>query len=67
MAASVSTPTTLTKDIAPHLGHVAISAILATAPENMTRAQVQTLVDMISRIPAGTPTQTVITMLAGYI
>lgn len=54
MAAVVSGSKTITRDFAPHLTGPMLTAILAKAPENLTIAEVQTLLDATSRVPAGT-------------
>lgn len=66
MAATVSTPTTLTKNLSPRWDHTSISTLLAIAPENMTRKQAHQLHELFSYIPDA-PTKTLIQSLAGYI
>ena len=66
MAATVSTPTTLTKNLNPRWDHVTLSALLAIAPENMTRKQAHQLHELFNYIPDA-PTKTLIQSLAGYI
>lgn len=64
MAATVSGPATLTQTVAPHLTATILNAVIRIAPENLTRANIQTLLDAINRYPAGDPTQTVGTILS---
>jgi hypothetical protein len=53
MAASVSTPKTVTQGVAPHLSASVLTALLAIAPENMTVAQCAQLLDACARVPKG--------------
>jgi hypothetical protein len=53
MAASVSTPKTVTQGVAPHLSASVLTALMAIAPENMTVAQHNQITDALARIPKG--------------
>jgi hypothetical protein len=44
---------TVTKDVAPHLTAATLTALLATAPENLTFAQLKQLSDGVKRISGG--------------
>lgn len=53
MAATVTGSKTITQDVAPHLTAATVTALLATAIENLTIAQVDQLLDVLNRIPKG--------------
>jgi hypothetical protein len=54
MAASVSGSKTVNNSLAPHLSASTLTTLLATAPENLTIAQLRQIADAISRIAFGT-------------
>lgn len=59
MAATVSGSKTVTKTIAPHLSAAALTTLLETPVENLTIAQLETLVDATRRVSSGQePTKT---------
>ena len=50
---------TVTKAVAPHLTAATLTTLLATAPENLTVAQLRQLVDATNHVSGGhEPTQT---------
>ena len=53
MAASVTGSKTVNNSAAPHLSASLLTTLLATAPENMTVAQVRQLVHALERVPQG--------------
>ena len=53
MAAAVTGSKTVTKDQAAHLTAATLTALLATAPEDLTIRQIGVLLDAVSRVPAG--------------
>ena len=57
----------LTKDLSPGLGHATLNTLLGTAPENLTRANLRKLAEVLDRLPVGDPTQTSGTHLAPYV
>jgi hypothetical protein len=64
MAAIVTGSKIVKNDLAPHLRATVLTAIMATAVENLTVAQVNQLCDALSRIPKGaTPASTVGSLL----
>jgi hypothetical protein len=60
MAASVSGSKTVTTNISPALTAGTLTTILATAPENMTVAQLDQLRDALKRVPFGHTASSVI-------
>lgn len=55
MAASVTGSATVTYDLAPHLPASLLTTIFATAPENLTVAQIREINDALNRIVVGNP------------
>jgi hypothetical protein len=53
MAAAVTGSKTVTKDVAPTMTAAQLTTLLATAPENMTIAQVRTLHEALKRVSGG--------------
>ena len=53
MAASVSTPKTVTKDVSPQQTAARMTTLLAIAPENMTLAQLRELTDALNHVSGG--------------
>jgi hypothetical protein len=53
MAIVLTGTKTVTKAIAPHLTAAELTALLATAPENLTVAQLEQLHDAVKRAPGG--------------
>jgi len=49
---------TLKDDVSPHLNHTALNTLLATAPENLTRAGLHKLHSVFDYTSAADPTQT---------
>jgi hypothetical protein len=60
MAASVSDSKTVSTDVSPALTASVLTAILATAPENMTVGELETLRDALNRVPQGNTATSVI-------
>jgi hypothetical protein len=54
---------TVTTDLAPHLTAAALTALLATAPENFTLKDLATLNDAVNRVPAGDNSRTIASLL----
>jgi hypothetical protein len=53
MAIVLTGTKTVTKDVAPHLTHTQLTALLATAIESLTVKQLNELLDAVSRVPTG--------------
>jgi hypothetical protein len=63
MPAAVTGSKTVLKDVSPQYTAAAMTALLATAPENMTVANVRRLHNALSKVPGGNdPTQLVGTL-----
>jgi hypothetical protein len=64
MAAQVTGSKTVTKDVSPNTTAAVLTAILATAIENLTVKQLQALQDAVAKIPGGhAPGTTIGTLL----
>jgi hypothetical protein len=60
MAATVSGSKTVTQNVATHLTAATLTTLLATAVENLTVAQLESLIDAMRRVASGgTPGTTV--------
>jgi hypothetical protein len=53
MAIVLTGTKTVTRAVAPHLTAAGLTALLATALENLTVAQLKELVDAVERVPGG--------------
>ena len=63
MAIVLTGTKTVTRDLGPHLKAATLTALLATAVENLTLAQLRQIEDALSRVSGADPNNTIGSLL----